>query len=164
MKKLLFALLPTVFAFSLEPVVEPIKTKPFELQFSAGYSDYKEDYLGETWYAKLNADLRVKYPFLVGIGALVSSSSDVFMAYPEMRIKVRAPLFSTLKFDPFVAVSVGYAENKSFDKKKTLAGASVGFQLLYFSPSEVHFGIEVSYSFYTDERFNAFRAGFVIGF
>lgn len=164
MRKFLFAILPLTFAFSLEPVVEPIKTKSFEFQVSAGYSDYKEDYLGETWHAKVNVDYRIKYPFLIGLGALVSSSSDIFMAYPELRAKVRIPLFSTVKFDPFFSVSVGYAENKTFDKKKTLAGFTVGGQLLYFAPSEVHFGLEASYSFYTDDRFNAFRAGFVIGF
>jgi len=164
MNKIIFAILPIVFAFSLEPVVEPIKTKSFEIQLSAGYSDYKKDYLGKTWYAKLSMDYRVKYPFLIGVGVLVSSSSDIFMTYPELRTKVRIPLFSTTKFDPLVSVSVGYAENKSFNKKKTLAGFTIGGQVLYFAPSEVHFGLEASYSFYTDKRFNAFRAGFVIGF
>jgi len=163
MKKLVFALLP-VFAFSLEPVVEPPPTKSFEIQFSLGYSDYKEDYLGETWYAKANLDLRVKYPFLAGIGALVSSSSDVFMFYPELRIKARIPVIDTLKLDPYISASLGYAENKTLDKKKTLAGFTVGTQILYFAKNELHFGFEISYSVYSDDRFNAWRAGLVIGF
>lgn len=150
--------------FSLEPVVEPISTKSFEVQASLGYSKYSKKYLGSTWHVKVNADYRVKYPFLVGVGALVSSSSDVFMIYPELRAKVRIPVVSTFKVDPYASTSVGYAENKKLKKKKLIAGFTIGFQPLYFTASEMHFGLDISYTLYSDSRFNAFRAGLVIGF
>ncbi|MFN3263486.1 MAG: hypothetical protein ACK42C_01135 [Aquificaceae bacterium] len=151
------------FAYALEPIVYPERVNKTEFSLQLGLVDYKEKYLDKTWYARAGLDYRVKYPFLVGGGVYVSSSSDIWLLTPELRAKVRIPLFSTLKLDPYVGASLGYAENKVLDKKKALAGAVAGAELLYFAGG-VHFGVSVGYSVYTDSRFNHLRAGFVVGF
>lgn len=146
-----------------EAIVYPKPVSKVEPGLSLGLVDFKEKALDKTWYARLGFDYRVKYPFLVGGGVKVSSSSDIFMVYPDLRAKVRIPLFSTLKLDPYAGVSVGYAENKTLSKKKLIGGGQAGIQLLYFVGG-VSFGVDVSYHAFTDSRFNHLQAGFVLTF
>lgn len=152
-----------VFAQEVEPIVYPRPVSKVELNLSLGLVDFKEKYLDRTYYLRLGADYRAKYPFLVGVGLKASSSSDIFMLYPDLRVKARLALFSTLKFDLFGGTSVGYAENKTIDKKKLIAGAFAGGEILYFMNS-VSFGVGVSYHMFTDSRFNHLQAGINIGF
>ncbi len=146
-----------------EAIVYPKSVSKVELNLSLGLVDFKERVLDKTWYARFGFDYRVKYPFLVGGGLKVSSSSDIFMAYPDMRVKVRIPLFSTLKLDPYAGISVGYAENKTINRKKLVGGGQAGVELIYFVEG-VSFGVDLSYHVFTDSRFNHLQAGLVIGF
>jgi len=159
---ILLTLLP-VGSFAADLVVPPLRTSITEFNIQLGVVDYKEKYLDKTWYARVGLDYRVKYPFLVGGGVYLSSSSDIWITSPEFRVKVRIPVVSTLKVDPYVGAQLGYAENKVLDKKKLLGGGLIGVDILYFV-SGVHFGVSAGYSVYTDSRFNHLRAGFVLGF
>lgn len=159
---ILLTLLP-VSSFAADLVVPPLRTSVTEFSVQLGVVDYKERYLDKTWFARVGLDYRVKYPFLVGGGVYLSSSSDVWITSPELRVKVRIPVVSTLKVDPYVGMQVGYAKNKVLDRKKFLGGGLVGVDILYFL-SGAHFGVSAGYSVYTDSRFNHLKVGFVVGF
>jgi len=163
-KSLLLLACVSASAFAqVEILEEPKRVSKVETSLSLGLADYKEKYFGKTWYASLNADYRVKYPFLIGAGLSASSSSDVFMLYPSLRFKVRTPVVSTLKVDPFVSVKMGYAENKTIRKKKLIAGGSVGMEMLYFLGNS-YAGVRLGYGVYSDSRFNHLFVGGIIGF
>ncbi|MEM5854142.1 MAG: hypothetical protein QW228_07295 [Candidatus Aenigmatarchaeota archaeon] len=158
----LLTFLPVV-SFAADLVVPPLRTSTTEFNIQFGVADYREDYLGKTWFARAGFDYRVKYPFLLGAGLYLSSSSDVWITSNELRAKVRIPVVSTLKLDPYFGMQVGYAENKVLNKKKYVGGGVVGLDVLYFL-SGVHFGLSGAYSIYTDSRFDHIRVGFVVGF
>lgn len=168
-KKILGGLIFSTFAMAQEvqeeplPIVYPQQVFKTELNIQFGIADYKEEYLDKTWFARAGFDYRVKYPYLVGAGLYLSSSSDVWITSSELRAKVRVPVVSTLKVDPYFGMQVGYAENKVLDKKKYIGGGVIGLDVLYFL-SGVHFGLSGAYSIYTDSRFNHIRAGFIVGF
>jgi hypothetical protein len=163
-KSLLLLACASVGAFAqVEVLEEPKRVSKVETSLSLGLADYKEKVFGKTWYASLNVDYRAKYPFLVGAGLSASSSSDVFMLYPSLRFKVRVPVVSTLKVDPFVSVNMGYAENKTIHKKKLIAGGSAGIEVLYFFGNS-YAGVRVGYGVFSDSRFNHLFVGGIIGF
>lgn len=164
-KGLLFLTSIAGFSLAQEPelIVYPKSVSTWEVSAMLGGVHYKEKVLGDTWIAGLRADYRARYPFLVGGGLYASSSSDLFMLYPEFRVKVRVPLFSTLKLDFTGGADLGYADNRVLKKKKLIAGGSVGAELLFFT-DKAHFGLSLSYTVFSDSRFNSLRGGLVIGF
>jgi hypothetical protein len=163
-KSLLLLTCASVSAFAqVEVLEEPKRVSKVETSLSLGLADYKEKVFGKTWYASLNVDYRAKYPFLMGAGLSASSSSDVFMLYPSLRFKVRVPVVSTLKVDPFVSASVGYAENTTLHKKKLFVGGSAGIEMLYLFGNS-YAGVRVGYGVFSDNRFNHLFVGGIIGF
>lgn len=165
MKKvfLVLGLIGLGFSREVEPILYPKPVSKVEFNLSLGLVDFREKQLDKTYYLRLGGDYRVKYPFLVGGGLKASSSSDVFMLYPDVRVKVRMPTFSTLKLDFLGGASVGHAENKTLKKEKLLSGGFLGSEVLYFV-GNASFGVNVSYHVFNDSRFNHLQVGLVVGF
>lgn len=145
----------------ITPIAYPKPVLKTEFNLQLGVIDYKR--LDTSGFVRVGIDYRIKYPNLLGAGVFFSSSSDVDITTSEIRAKVRIPVVSTLKVDPYVGMQVGYVKDKVFNKEKFLGGGVVGVDILYFV-SGVHFGVSTGYSVYTDDRFNYLRVGFVIGF
>lgn len=164
-KGLLFLTSIAGFSLAQEPelIVYPKSVSTWEVSAMLGGVHYKEKVLGDTWIAGLRADYRIKYPFLAGGGFYASGSSDLLMLYPELRAKVRIPLFSSLKLDLVGSADLGYADNKVLKKKKIITGAGAGAELLFFT-EKAHLGLSISYVIFSDSRFNSLRGGLVIGF
>ena len=156
------SILMPLSVFALDSI-EPLQ-KTWEVTVSGGLKNYSSSSLASGAYAEVRAQMRVKYPVLIGVGVEGSIQNDVFNVSAGLPVSLRFGANAPAKLDFVVFPAVVYASNTETDVTKIFGACTVGFEVKKFIKQGIYIGAGAYYTFNSMDEFNNTRGGILIGF